>query len=240
MAYPKTPKLLFGLSKLDAEANMPRCLSLVSAEINARGFELEAAAFKGCRGNSIGCNWLTLPNDLHLETDSVFTGAGDRGEYVKQIIFSQDFAFPPKIAVWLQEFERHDMGFLSLKCRATDITPHSFNLRIESWSGRNFQRVRAQYLAYPLEEDGLRVRSGRTMVPRSLGQVWNRAPFYTKPFKKQPATFVAISELDFNSTRKLRFECKAEARDVTELEWSCGTSEDSDMDHAEIQWIAIE
>jgi hypothetical protein len=215
-------------------------MSLASPEVNGRGFSLEASTFGGCYGYSLGCNWLTLPNDLHLETSQVFTGNGDRGEYSQQIFFSQAFPSPPRIAVWLQEFEWHDMGFMSIKCTATDITSQSFYLRIESWAGRKFKQVRAQYLAYPSEEDGKRVKSGRTSLARAQGQVQNRYPFYNQPFTKQPSTFIAISELDFNSTRNLRFSCEAKAPNNRELEWSCHTWGDSDMDHAEAQWLAIE
>jgi hypothetical protein len=238
-AYPTTPKLLFGLSRVDAEGSLSRSLSLAAPEINASGFSVQAASFDGCRGYSLGCNWLTLPNDLHLETGMIYT-SGDRGEYVQHIYFSQSFASPPKIAVWFQEFQFPNGGFLSLRCRATDITAHSFHLRIESWANRNFRQARVQYLAYPTEEDGKRVKAARTPVTRAQKENPNRANFYGSPFNNQPATFIAISEMDFNSSRNLRFACNADAPNNRELVWNCSTWSDSDMDHAECQWIAIE
>jgi hypothetical protein len=168
--------------------------------------------------------------------------SGDRAEYVQHIYFSQSFASPPKIAVWFQEFQFPNGGFLSLKCRATDVTADSFHLRIESWANRNFRQARVQYLAYPFEEDDKRVRSGRTTVSRGHGidGSRNQAPFYNKPFKGTPATFIAISEMDFNNTGNLRLECSANAPNNKELIWNINTWADSDMDHAECQWIAIE
>ncbi|KNG51198.1 hypothetical protein DDE82_005910 [Stemphylium lycopersici] len=240
-AYPETPKLLFGLSRVDAEGSLSRSLSLAAPEVNASGFSVQAASFDNCRGYSLGCNWMALPNDLHLETGMICC-SGDRAEYVQQIFFSQSFASPPKIAVWFQEFQYPNGGFLSLRCKATDVTPHSFHLRIESWANRTFRQARVQYLAYPSEEDGKRVKAARTTVTRAQGPNGsrNQAPFYGQPFKNQPATFVAISEMDFNSSRNLRLACNANAPNNRELVWDLGTWSDSDMDHAECQWIAIE
>jgi hypothetical protein len=240
-AYPTTPKLLFGLSRVDAEGSRSRSLSLAAPEINASSFSVQAAAFDGGRGYSLGCNWLTLPNDLHLETGMIYC-SGDRTEYVQHIYFSQSFASPPKIAVWFQEFQCPNGGFLSLRCRATDVTAHSFHLRIESWANRYFRQARVQYLAFPSEEDGKRVRADRTTLLRGHGinGSRNQAPFYNQPFKNTPATFIAISEMDFNSTANLRLECSANAPNNKELIWSINTWSDSDMDHAECQWIAIE
>jgi hypothetical protein len=239
-AYPTIPRLLLGLSRVDGDGSRPRALSLSQPEIHASNFSVQAASFAGALGYSIGCNWLTLPNDLHLETGMIFCPGG--AENVQQVFFSQSFASPPKIAVWFQEFYYPNGGFLSMKCRASDITAHSFHLHVESWANRTFGQARVQYLAYPSEEDGKRVRADRTGVNRGHGSNGsrNQAPFYNQPFKNTPATFIAISEMDFNSSRNLRLECSANAPNNKELVWSINTWGDSDMDHAECQWIAIE
>lgn len=237
------PKLLFGMSTADAEYKKPRCLSLAFPEVNAGGFSVQAAAFGGCRGYSIGCNWLTLPNDLHLETGMTNTYGAARPEYdnySEHIFFSQSFDSPPKVCVWIQEFEWYGMDFMSIKCYAADVTANSFHLKIESWANRRFKNARVQYLAYPAEEDGRRVKSGRNIVVRSQKEVTNRAPFYGQPFKNTPKTFIAISEMDFGCDFNLRFHCSANAPNNRELEWNYGTWDDTNMDHGEVQWIAIE
>jgi hypothetical protein len=239
--YPTTPKLLFGLSRVDAEASRSRSMSLSAPEINASSFSVQAAAFDGGRGYSLGCNWLTLPNDLHLETGMIYC-TGDRKEYVQPIYFSQSFASPPKIAVWFQEFQYPNSGWLSLRCKATDITAHGFHLRIESWAERYFRQARVQYLAFPSEEDGKRVRADRTKLFPSHGSNGsrNQGDFYNQPFKNTPATFIAISAMDINSTANLRVDCSANAPNNKELIWNINTWSDTEIDHAECQWIAIE
>lgn len=242
-SYLTAPKLLFGMSTVDAEFNKPRCLSLAFPEVSAGGFSVKAAAWSGCHGYQIGCNWLTLPDDLHLETGKVHTYGGDQAEYEnfhRQVYFNQSFDSPPIVCVWIQGFEWHGMNFMSIKCGADDITSHSFNLKIDSCLHRRFKNARVQYLAYPAEEDGKRVKSGRSTVIRSEKEVVNPALFYGQPFKNQPKTFIAISEMDFSCSRNLRFQCSAKALNNKELELAYGTWHDSDMDHAEVQWIAIE
>ncbi|KAH9874036.1 hypothetical protein IAQ61_004664 [Plenodomus lingam] len=239
-SYPSPPKLLFGLSAIDCESGKPRCLSLAGPEVTASGFSVHAAAWNNTYGYRIDCNWMTLPDDLHLETGMLYTGNGNRGAWEEDIFFSQSFASPPKIAVWIQEFEWHNQGFMSITCVAEQITANRFKLKVLSWADRSYRQVRVQYLAYPAEEDGKRVKSGRNTVHRSPGSMENKGPFYGQPFTKQPQTFVAICETDFNSSRNLRFECSARAPNKEELVCRLGTWADTDMDHAVVQWIAIE
>jgi hypothetical protein len=241
--YLTAPKLLFGISTADAEFNKPRCISMAFPEVKAGGFSVRVAAWSGCRAYEIGCNWLTLPDDLHLETGRIHTYGGDQAEYEnfnQQVFFSQSFASPPIVCVWFQEFEWHSKGFISIKCGATEITSNSFNLKIDSWANRKFKNARVQYIAYPAEENGKRVKSGRNTVVHPEREVVKRVPFYGQPFNNQPKTFIAISELDFSGSRNLRFRCSAIAPNNKELDLSYGTWWDTEMHHAEAQWIAIE
>ena len=186
---------------------------------------------------------MTLPSDLHLETGIVYTGSAGRAnsDSCDQLIwFSQAFTSPPKICAWIQEFEWHGTEFMSIKCFPTDISSNSFHLKIESWANRKFTNVRVQWLAYPSEEDGRRVKSGRTTVNRAQREINAKAAFYGQPFQNTPKTFIAISEMDFGCSRNLRFRCSANAPNNKELEWKYGTRDDTDMDHAEVQWLAIE
>jgi hypothetical protein len=173
----------------------------------------------------------------------IHTNGGDQPDYDsfnRQIFFSQSFASPPKLCVWIQEFEWHSTEFLSIKCSAADITSHSFNLKIESWANRRFKNARVQYLAYSAEDDGKRVKTGRYTIARPHKEVNNQYEFYGQPFKNTPKTFIAIAYMNFNGNRNLRFRCSANAPNKMELACSYGTWWDSDMYQAEVQWIAIE
>lgn len=143
-------------------------------------------------------------------------------------------------AAWIQEFEWHGDEWMSIKCYADQITSNSFHLKIESWCDRKFTNVRVQWLAYPAEENGKRVKAGRNTVMGAQKEVTNRAPFYGQPFKNTPSTFIAISEIDFNIRKNLRFYAGASAPNNRELEWKYGTWDDTIMHHAEVQWLAIE
>ncbi|KAI1109969.1 hypothetical protein F5Y14DRAFT_444299 [Nemania sp. NC0429] len=240
--YATPPKLLFGLSMIDLEANRNRALSWEYPEVQNNGFSLQAASWAGSYGHGLCANWMTLPTDLHLETglvDSQFLPISDFDVLRKQVFFTQCFATPPRVCVWLQGFEWQGGNFMSLRCSASDITSSSFVIKCESWAGRRFKSVRMQYLAYPAEEDGKRVKSGTSMVNRAQGRVEQNCPFYGSPFKEKPQTFIAICETDFNIARNTRFAATAEAEKGS-LKWSYWTWADTDMDHAGVQWIAIE
>lgn len=225
---------------MDCAANKARCFSLSPKDATNDGFVIDAGTLNGTEAYRIDCNWMALPDDLHLETGFISTGVGEHTEWSQQIYFSQSFASAPKIVVWFHEFEWLEMGFMSLSTTVDFVTRNGFSLKVRSWAGRNYRGVRVQYLAYPSEEDGKRVKSGRSRVQRAQAAVNNRQEFYGKPFSKVPATFIAICEMDFNSSKNLRFQCATSAPNNSELIWSCGIWADTDMDHAEVQWIAIE
>ncbi|KAI1181656.1 hypothetical protein F5B17DRAFT_436517 [Nemania serpens] len=240
--YAAPPKLLFGLSYIDLAANRNRALAWANPEVQNSGFSLEASSWAGAWGHDIGCSWMTLPSDLHLETGLVDTynqNVGDFDVLRRQVFFSQSFVTPPRVCVWLQGFEWHGGDFMSLKCSAADITSNSFTIQCQSWANRRFKNVRIQYLAYPSEEDGKRVKSGTSLVHSAQVHVEQNCPFYGSPFKEKPQVFIAICETDFNILRNTRLRTTAEAEKGS-LKWSYGTWGDTDMHHAGVQWIALE
>ncbi|KAI1266124.1 hypothetical protein F5Y18DRAFT_435050 [Xylariaceae sp. FL1019] len=240
--YAEPPKLLFGLNLIDAECNRNRCMSVEFPIVDGNGFSIQAAAFAGTRGYDMGCSWMTLPNDLHLETgmlDTWNTREGNSDRMRREVYFSQSFKSPPMVCVWLQAFEWQGDNFMSIRCSAENVNCNSFVFQVESWAGRKFGNVRVQYLAYPSEENGKRVKSGTTEVKRAQGRVEMHCPFYGEPFKTDPAAFIAIRETDFGRGRNTRFRTNAVA-DRNTLKWDCGTWSDTDMDHAVVQWIALE
>lgn len=241
--YAAPPKLLFGLSIIDAEHHRNRVLSLGFPEVKPNGFSVLAEAVNGCYGHNMGCNWMTLPDDLHMETGIVHTYGTNQADFdgfSRHVFFSQSFPTPPKVCIWLQAFEWTGGDFISIKCYPQEVSCDSFVMRVESWANRRFRNVKLQYLAYPAEEDGKRVKSGRNTVNRAQKEQSLQYPYYGGPFKNTPKTFIAISEIDFGIDKNLRFRCSANAPNNEQLAWKFGTWDDTNMDHAEVQWIALE
>lgn len=246
-----------------------RSMKVSIPDITPSGFTAHLESFNGCNAYGIECAWMTLPNDLHLEYGSVDTngaGAGVKDNISQRIVFNQGFSSPPKICVWFQEIDFpsmkmalpanvHDNPFLrdslpgmiasasnnytAIRVTADDITDTSFTLSLASWLDRKYTNIRAGWFAYPAEQDGKRVRSGREKVTRAQPTSNKQVPF-SQPFSRTPATFSAISEIDFGSAKHLRMKCKATAPNERELKLDYGTWDDSEMDHAHITWIAIE
>jgi hypothetical protein len=241
--YPSKPKLLFGLNLVDFESNKPRICSLSNPEVSHSGFNVKVSTWGGSNSYNIGCSWLALPDDLHLETDMVHTWDGGQSSYktfTKRITFNQSFEGIPKVHVWFQGISYTELGYMSIFCIPEDVTSTSFTLKIATGDNRTFQNASVQYLAYPSSEDGKRVKSAREGLGNPPGSIDLRGNFYGGPFNKIPGTFIAICKLDFGSDRNTRFKAKATAPNNRELEWHKGTWGDSQMSAGDIAWIAIE
>jgi hypothetical protein len=251
-AYSNIPKMIFGLSLVDCDQDARnRSIAVSVPDITASVFAVQVASFNGCNAHGINCSWMTLPDDLHLEYGSVDTHGTDQvyqDNFRRHIVFGQRFASKPIICVWLQAIDYPGHGDLNLG--ANDFTSiavnyeneneNSFILSIASWDNRKYRNCRAGWFAYPAEENGKRVKSGRDRVERAQGRLKKRGQFYGQPFERTPATFIAISEMDFSHEKNLRMWGEASAPNNKELEWEYGTWNDSSMNHADITWIAIE
>jgi hypothetical protein len=242
--YSTTPKLLFGLCHVDWEANKTRVCALSRPDVSNSGFSVEVGTWGGSNSYDIGCHWLALPDDLHLETGVVHTFDGGQSKYTtftQRITFNQSFEGTPKVHVWFQGISYIELGYMCIYCSPEDITSNSFTLKISTGDHRVFQNASVQYLAYPSSEDGKRLKSARELLGNQPpGFIKQKAPFYGNPFNKTPGTFIAISKLDFGSDRNTRFAVKAKAPNNKELEWEKGTWDDSQMSETYSTWIAIE
>ncbi|KAJ6000014.1 hypothetical protein N7481_000423 [Penicillium waksmanii] len=250
-AYSINPKMIYGLARMDFEhASRSASIAVEISDIKPSELTVRANSFQGCNAFDINCSWMTLPSDLHLEYGSVDT-AGETGlkeKFRRRVTFTQKFTSQPKICVWLQAVDYPSSSedgcgantWTSIRAFVDDLTDDSFTMCLDTWDSRKFRNVRAGWFAYPAEEDGKRVRSNRERVVRAQKQLKHKAPFYAQPFLRTPATFIAISEIDFQRGKNFRFDCKSSAPNNRELEWEYGTWDDSDMDHCEIIWIAIE
>jgi hypothetical protein len=241
--YQNTPKLLFGLSFVDFEAKKPRICALSRPNVSHSGFSVEVGSWGGSNSYNIGCHWLALPDDLHLETGMVHTWGGGQSKYetfTQRITFNQSFEDTPRVHVWFQGISYTEMGYMSIFCFPEEITSNSFTLKISTGDNRTFQNARVQYLAYPSSENGKRIKSAKEGLGNSPGHADTKGSFYGNPFNKTPETFIAISKLDFGSDRNTRFSVKAKAPNNRELEWHMGTWGDSQMTAADSTWIAIE
>ena len=98
-------------------------------------FSVQTTAFNGTYGYAVGCNWMTLPNDLHLETgmiDTWNTRESNSEKIRREIFFSQAFKSPPVVCVWIQLFEWTGDNFMSIKCSALNATAVAFMRIAES------------------------------------------------------------------------------------------------------------
>ena len=237
--------MLFGLSHIDLDKNQDRkAIRGEIKEVTLTGFAAKVHSFDGSNCFATDISWLAMPNDgIHLEYGSCNTYeevAGGVSVIMRRMHFTESFDSPPKVCCRLTEINKTGPECFSLKTWSKDITTTGFTLVIESWANRTFDGARIGWFAYDTKEDAMQVKSGTSLANRRKREAKFSAEFYGTPFTARPATFIAISEIDFGLGGNIR--ATAEIQDVTasKMDCSCGTWLDSDMDHIGITWIALE
>ena len=242
-SYSSSPRLIFGLRVIDLERSKHKGIVGAVKELTNTGFSAKVHSFGGCYAYNADMSWLTLPNNgIHFENGSYNTGdeVGRTQGIAPRVHFAVPFNNAPKVCCWLNEINMGGNDWLSLRAFARDISPTSFILDISTWAGRSFEGARVSWFAYDSAEDGKRVKSGISTAKRDNPSQKLKAPFYGSPFSKKPATFIALSEVDFSMDRNIRANTEIVSATATELEWSFGTWADSNMDHMHVTWIAVE
>ena len=96
------------------------------------------------------------------------------------------------------------------------------------------------WFAYPAEEDGKRVKTGRERILRAAGNTTSTIKFYGQPFSRKPGMLAALAELDFGNNANLRLHTEVTNVTNESMSFQLGTWADTNMDHAEVTWIAIQ
>lgn len=244
MTLSGAPRLLFGLRILDLEKSQPKAFGGDVRALTNTGFTALVQSFGGCFSYGADMSWLTLPNNgVHFENGSYYTGDETNGRtqgIARRIHFAVPFDSPPKVYCWFNEIHKEGSEWFCLRTYPSDISNSGFTLEVNAWAGRWFDSARISWFAYDSAEDGKRVKSGKNRATREDRSPKFKNSFYGSPFAKKPATFIAISEIDFGMDENIRAIATIDDVTATELQWSCGTWDNSNMDHMDITWIAME
>ncbi len=234
----EVPKVLFGMIFVSGSIKQPLSLALRSPEVSAREFSVSALG-SGEGSLDLTCKWMTLPNDLHLETGIVSTFSPSAEAlydiFTQEISFSRSFTSPPIVRVWIQSFDCSGaQNCLSINCHAESITPHSFYVKINSALDGKFKSARVQYLAYSAEESGRRIKSGRLQINKGLGRETRLNPLNGPEFSADPSYFWAFSGLNIKGTSALFSSCGLSGTRAEMNIWPA--VDDGDMN---LEWIGF-
>ncbi|CAJ0538540.1 Ff.00g066010.m01.CDS01 [Fusarium sp. VM40] len=163
---------------------------------------------------------------------------------------TEHFDFPdgqytdePNILVWLSAIDLDKGHNWRVKAHATNITSSGFDLNIDTWADTIMFSATASWVAYPKGHEGVangRVSSSdlRDWYPPSALDS-KKVKFPPKVFDREPKVFLAISELDLDSSTNLRVKVSADKIDASGFVWRAESWGDSSMFNVGADWIAF-
>ena len=241
--YLKPPRVIHGISHFDLESGRRRAFCGSLNDVTKSGMAYHAATWGGSFGYGFEISWMTLPeNGIHFEHGSYDAIQPGAKALSNRMFFSKPFVNgPPIVRCWFYEVNKKaDTEWFSLKTFASNITDRSFTINVESWAGRDFDDARVCWIAYDSAEDGKRVKSACETVTRAVKTSVGRVNFPGQPFSKIPAVFCAYSQIDMGPDRNLRGHSEISSWDTNGMTRSFGSWGDTDMDHVEVVWLAVE
>ena len=234
------PRIIYGLATLDSGQFDPRT-SCNMREVTKEGFAFNQYVGQGyCY--DLNTSWLTLPdNGIHFETGTCETWTmrtNDHDDFRQDVRFLRPFSRTPIVRCFFQSLSIGG-GWRSLRVFSADVNANGFSLRVSTWAGRQYDGAQVGWLAYDADEHGKRVKSD-SFVTRRNETSTRTTRFPGQPFSKTPALFLGVQEFDFGNDKFFRM--KSDIREITKesVTLEVGTWDDSNMDHLQCDWIAIE
>jgi hypothetical protein len=158
--------------------------------------------------------------------------------------FADDsFKEPPNVVLWLNSFELGKGANWRIRALAKKVTNTGFDLVIESWADTVLLSATAAWVAYPQKYDG--VLSGRVSsndLRHWFPAVANnnaKVRFPAGAFDRTPKVFIALSELDMDSSKNLRVKLSADKIDAKGFTWHGDAWADSLLYGVGADWIAF-
>ncbi|KAM0321787.1 hypothetical protein ACHAQA_009883 [Verticillium albo-atrum] len=158
--------------------------------------------------------------------------------------FPEDkFAEPPNILVWLSALDLDRANNWRVRAKVNNVTSTGFDLVIESWADTKLYSAAASWVAYPKNsEEAVGGRISTSELREWFPAVANnskKVKFPPKFFDRAPKVFVALSELDMDSSSNLRVMVNADKIDASGFVWHGDSWADSQLYMVGADWIAF-
>ncbi|KAH7264607.1 metalloprotease [Fusarium solani] len=255
--YLVTPRLALGLKLLDVGNSANIRVRAAAVRLAEDRFALNIDSWADTQLYNAAVTWLEFAAD---ETDYQ-VGEFSTLDYRPLNTFptpdkdgirrdTEHFDFPdgkytegPNVLVWLSALDFDNGHNWRVRAKATNVTPSGFDLDIETWEDTKLYSATASWVAYPKGREGVvsgRVSSSelRNWFPPSASDS-KKVKFPAKSFDRTPKTFLAISELDIDSSTNLRVKVRADKVDANGFIWRAESWEDSKMYNVGVDWIAF-
>lgn len=133
---------------------------------------------------------------------------------------------------------------IRIKAYADNVDARGFDIHIDTWGDTIMYSASADWIAYdPSASTTVSSGSDDTSLYRSWfpAQKSNgRKVSYGNRCQKTPQVYVAISSLNFDAARNVRFKVTASEVTVDSFKWNVDTHSDTLCYGAGVNWIAFE
>jgi hypothetical protein len=140
--------------------------------------------------------------------------------------------------------DMHKDRNIRIKAYADKVDNNGFDIHLDTWGDTVMYSASASWIAYdPVSNKTVSSGSDDTSSYRSwfpAQKANGRKVPYGNRCQKVPQVYVAISSMDFDAARNVRF--KVTASDITEesFKWNVDTQSDTLCYKAGVDWIAFE
>ena len=245
-APPKLP-LGFNLLDLDKSTNVRAIAS--ADDITKEGFTISLNTWGDGILHAAGASWFELSRSYYEYQTGEFSTEDDHPwnkpqlETSRRINFARPFITPPKVIVFLRQFDMDKSRSWRITAKASDIEANGFTIHINTWSDCILYRAVAGWIAYPGDRPYIFSGIAATGDVRSWQnpQLLNSTSigFGGVQFWRTPNVFMAINSFAFRNTANLRIKVKAKNVTPTGLTWRMDSWGDSIFISGAVSILAV-
>ena len=242
-SYSRVPKLLYALSVVDLLKNDRRAIGCDVFNISASDFEFRVTTHPESETYQNVISWLALPiSSIHFEHGTYATIQSHREvvDVSQRIVFNEPFASAPKVCVWLQEFNSKGSDTTYSLVTYDEVEADSFKLVIKSSSSSPSSGMRIGWVAYPAEEHGRRIRSGRYRVANIDTFSDDEVILFKPPYSRLPARFIGLNEFDITNVSSMRVTAEFTELSPENITLECGTWGEHTMKSVGCTWLTVD
>ena len=247
---PSAPQLLLGLRALDFDSSKNLRINCIVDAVNPTSAKVNITSWHDSIHYGTCCSWLKIPrNDDDIQCGT-YNIVDDHPWYKPQelttyrVIFARPYATEPKVAAWFHKLELCNRTGYRAHVSVRDVTREGFTIHITAWFGAIIYAAAISWIALsPSRADitcgaygTLDVKPSTPNSPHTSG--WHA--FSKSGFTSPPRLFLAISSLDFEKGRNVRFNDLCATKVTAEgFEWHLDTRDDSVMYSAAAAYVAF-
>lgn len=247
--YSTPPNLIVGLSELDIGTEGKICANTYATSVQNDHFTIHLNSVGNKTMHGGACTWLEIAeNDPDFQFGK-FSTLEDHPSTAPQVYTSRVIKFPrvytspPQVVVWLTAFDLGRDKVFRVRTFATDITPTSFTIHINTWSDSILFTATSSWIAYPSDKPGIFGGTFNTLNVRSRKehQYHNTAyvNFGSNVFTAPPRTFLVFNSLDMSQKTNLRLRTWASSVTATGMTWHIEGWYNTILYSAGVSYIAI-